>query len=177
MIVRPLQPTDAACYREIRRRALAEAPQFLGPLGEREATSELAELQARMAAYPGEGVHLFGSFVDEACVAVAGLNRSPNPKYAHKMFLWGMYVLPEHRGHSIGREILQELLAFARGHAGVRFVHLQVTSTNEPARALYLGHGFVCHGREPCALRLNDRDFDFELMQLSLENQGVSHPH
>jgi len=169
MIIRLLQPGDAACYQDIRRRALAEAPQFVGPLGEREAASDPAELTARMAAYPLEGIYLFGCLLDEDCVAVAGLNRSQNPKYAHKMFLWGMYVVPEYRGRSIAHRMLENLLAHAREQKGVRFVTLQVTATNEPAKALYRSHGFASYGIEPEALRLDGRCYDFEMMQLPLD--------
>ena len=170
MNIRLLEPSDAALYRRIRQQALAEAPQFVGPLGEREAGSDLADLQARLAAYPSEGVRVFGLFMADTCAAVAGLSRQPNPKYAHKLFLWGLYVLPDHRGRSVGRGLLQWLLDYARELPGVRFVALQVTKTNEPARALYLAHGFRRYGEEPAALLVDGRSFDFELMQLDLDH-------
>jgi ribosomal protein S18 acetylase RimI-like enzyme len=165
---RLLGPLDAPAYRSLRQRALAEAPQYVGPLGEREAMSSVEDLQTRLTAYPGEGVSMVGGFVDGICTAAAGLNRSLNHKYAHKMFLWGMYVLPEHRGCSLGRQLLEHLLALAREQAGVRFVQLQVTSTNDPAVSLYRRGGFVRYGLEPSALRLDGRDYDFALMQCEL---------
>jgi hypothetical protein len=62
MTIRLLRPSEAESYRDLRRRALAEAPQFVGPWGEREAASDLAELTGRLTAYPKEGIQVFGCF-------------------------------------------------------------------------------------------------------------------
>jgi ribosomal protein S18 acetylase RimI-like enzyme len=174
MIIRPLQPGDAAGYLALRRRALAEAPQFVGPLGEREAMGGMEELLDRLAAYPAEGTQVFGSFANEALAAAAGLNRSQNPRYSHKMFLWGMYVLPEYRRQACGRGLLEHLLDLARGRQGVRLVNLQVTAANEPAKAFYRRSGFASYGIEPVALQLDGQFYDFEMMQCVLARPASS---
>lgn len=52
-------------------------------------------------------------------------------------------VVPEHRGHGIGRAILLKALAgFAA--VGVRRVFLEVTARNEPAVRMYRALGFRC---------------------------------
>jgi ribosomal protein S18 acetylase RimI-like enzyme len=168
MLVRRLQSSDAAVYQKIRRHAVSDVPQFVGPLAEQEALCDLTELQSRMDAYEAEGVFLFGCFSDEQCVGVAALSRKLNPKYSHKVFFWGLYIPPEFRGRSIGRQLMEHLIAFARSLPGVRFAMLQVTTTNEPARALHQRFGFVSCGIEPRALFLDGRFYDFELMQMNL---------
>jgi ribosomal protein S18 acetylase RimI-like enzyme len=172
VVFRPLAPEDAEAYRAIRRSALVEAPQFVGPLAEREAGLELVELRSQLRAYPAQGIHVFGTFIAGDAAAVAAMTRKLDPKYAHKLFLWGMFVLPEFRGKSIGRRFLDHLLAFGRQQAGVRFINLQVTTTNTPARALYASRGFVSYGVEREALRLDAGSFDFEMMQLDLQQAG-----
>jgi L-amino acid N-acyltransferase YncA len=138
-------------------------------LAEQEALCNLAELQTRMDNYEAEGIFPFGCFVGEHLAGVAAFSRKSNPKYLHKVFFWGLYVLPEHRGHSVGRQLMEHRLAFASGLSGVRFATLQVTTTNEPARILHQRFGFVSCGVEPQALHLNGKFYDFELMQLELK--------
>jgi len=176
MIFRTLQPDDAVFYQFARRRALEELPQFVGPLAEREASMEVDELRRQLAAYPAQGVNVFGCFLNGEGAAVAAMTRKLDPKYAHKLFLWGMFVLPSYRRHSIGRCFLSHLVGFAQQQVGVQFITLQVTTTNAPARALYERNSFVSYGIEPCALLLNGAFLDFELMQLDLRAAVRSEP-
>lgn len=168
MVVRRLKSSDVTAYQQVRRHALKDVPQFVGPLAEQEALCDLAELQARMDNYEAEGVFPFGCFIGKDCAGVAAFCRKLNPKYSHKVFFWGLYVLPAYRGRSVGRQLMEHRIAFARGISGVRFATLQVTTTNEPARILHQRFGFVSCGIEPQALHLNGKFYDFELMQLDL---------
>jgi ribosomal protein S18 acetylase RimI-like enzyme len=170
MIVRRLQSSDAAIYQQIRRCALKDVPQFVGPLAEQEAVSDLSELCSRMERYESEGIFPFGCFLDGECAGVASLSRKLNPKYSHKVFFWGLYVLPAHRGRSVGRQLMEHRIAFARELPGVRFATLQVTTTNKPARILDQRFGFLSCGIEPQALHLDGKFYDFELMQLDLSD-------
>ena len=168
MTVRRLQPADAAIYHHLRQCALKDVPPFVGPLAENEAALELSELQSQMARYESDGIFSFGCFVENQCAGVAALSRKLNPKYSHKVFFWGLYVLPAYRGHSVGRRLMEHRIAFARSLPGVRFATLQVTTTNQPARLLHQRFGFVSCGLEPQALNLDGQFYDFELMQLDL---------
>src|SRR5262249_34783215 len=149
MSVRRLQSSDAVAYQHIRRCALKDVPQFVGPLAEQEALCDLPDLQHRMEHYESEGIFPFGCFSDNQWAGVAALSRKQNPKYSHKVFFWGLYVLPAFRGRSVGRLLMEHRIAFARALPGVRFATLQVTTTNEPAHALHQRFGFVSCGIEP----------------------------
>ena len=167
-VIRPIGPGDAGTYQLLRRTSLQEAPPLVGPRAEREARADLAALAALLEAYPREGVQAFGLFQDGECAAAAALARPADAKYAHKLFLWGMYVLPAHRGKSVGRRLLAHLVEYARGQAGVRRIALQVTTTNAAAKTLYGKFGFVTYGIEREAMRLGGESHDFELMELEL---------
>lgn len=52
-----------------------------------------------------------------------------------------LYVLPEFRGHGIGRRVLAQMRAEAR-RAGIRKLFLEVESFNRRAKALYARTGF-----------------------------------
>ena len=170
MVIRRLQSSDAMAYQQIRRHALKDVPQFVGPMAEQEANCDLAELQSRMADYEREGIFPFGCFLDGHCAGVAALSRKQNPKYSHKVFFWGLYILPEFRGRAIGRQLMEYRIAFARSLPGVRFATLQVTTTNEPARMLHQRFGFVSCGIEPQVLQLDGKFYDFESMQFDLNH-------
>ena len=168
--IRLLKSSDAMSYQRIRQCALKDVPQFVGPLAEQEALSELSELQERMENYETEGIYLFGCFLDGECAGVAALSRKLNPKYSHKVFFWGLYILPAYRRHSVGRRLMEHRIAFARNLPGVRFATLQVTTTNEPARILHRRFGFASCGIERQAMHLDGKFYDFELMQMDLNN-------
>jgi ribosomal protein S18 acetylase RimI-like enzyme len=168
-VVRLLEPSDAGVYQALRRSALVEVPEFVGPSAEREARCEAGELRARMVSHRAEGIYRFGCFVDGTCAGVAAQTQNPNPRYSHKVFFWGLYVAPAFRRQAVAGALMEHRLAFARSLPGVKFVMLQVTTSNHHSRRLHERHGFVSCGIEPGAMRLEDgRMFDFELMQLRL---------
>jgi len=175
MTIRPILSSDAAVYQRIRKCALKDVPQFVGPSAEREALSELSGLQSLLENYAAEGTYCFGCFSGSECAGVAAMSRRPNPKYSHKVFFWGLYVLPAYRGQSAGRLLMEHRIAFARNLPGVQFATLQVTTTNQPARILHQRFGFVSCGIEPQALHLDGKFYDFELMQLDL-NSPAAYP-
>lgn len=168
MSIRRIQVSDAAGYQTVRKAALKDVPQFVGPSAEQEAVCALSEMEARIQNEEAEGIYRFGVFLDGRCAGVAAMTRKLNPKYSHKVFFWGLYILPEFRGRSVGRKLMEERIVFARTLPGVRFATLQVTTTNEPARILHQRFGFVSCGIEPQAMCLDGKFYDFELMQLDL---------
>lgn len=58
--------------------------------------------------------------------------------YDDWVYLAGLYLVADHRGRGIGAEVLRRALA----EAGTLPVRLRVL-VNNPARSLYLRHGFV----------------------------------
>lgn len=173
MTIRRLQSSDAAAYQQIRRHALNEGPQFVGPMAEQEALCGLPELQSRLENYEAEGVFPFGCFLGDECAGVASLTRKLNPRYSHKVFFWGLYVMPPYRGRSVARQLTETRIAFARSLPGVRFVTLQVTTTNKASHTLHSSFNFVSCGIEPQALNINGIFYDFETMQLDLMNTAA----
>lgn len=78
--------------------------------------------------------------------------------------LGDLAVDPEHRGHGIGRTLLERSIEEARLR-GARSLYLEVRESNEAARALYDTAGFETVGRrtgyysgpreDACVMRLN----------------------
>jgi GNAT superfamily N-acetyltransferase len=59
-----------------------------------------------------------------------------------------LYVEPAHRGHGIGRMLVDQCVAFARG-AGYARMRLWTHTIQEAARKLYAGAGFTVVESEP----------------------------
>jgi putative hydrolases of HD superfamily len=142
MEIRWLGAGDEDLYREMRLRALADAPQAFASTLEREQaftpdvwTSRLTNDQSGNLLAVVDGTPLgmaTGLLEDPATVHVLG-----------------MWVAPEGRGRGVGRRLIETIADWAREHQA-RHIVLWVTETNEPARALYAKTGFVPTGdRQP----------------------------
>ncbi len=164
MTVRALGPADAAAYRVLRLRSLAESPEAFSR-SEAESEAVLAERFANV-----ENAFTLGAFAEGGELAgFVSFTRERGEKVAHKGFLTGMYVAPAWRGRGLGRRLCEELVGRVRALAGLEQLALGVAVTSGPARALYLSLGFAPYGVEPRALRVGGEYIDEELMVLMLD--------
>jgi GNAT superfamily N-acetyltransferase len=151
-VVVRLGPEDWEELREIRLRALADAPDAFGAV--------LAEVEAyddrvwrdRLATNNPTYV------VREATgtVAMAGGFAPPDSSVA---FVWGMWTAPAARGRGHSSALLHTVVTWARTIG--RTPHLHVTEGNDAARRLYVRHGFEPTGtweplREGSVLRIEE---------------------
>jgi GNAT superfamily N-acetyltransferase len=91
--------------------------------------------------------------------------------YRHEEYGWtlGMMVDEPHRGHGVGRALMETLFSWARGKK-IKRLSLLVFPHNERARALYRATGFVDKQRYPRDVaRRNGEYWDSILMQKVLE--------
>jgi ribosomal protein S18 acetylase RimI-like enzyme len=171
MHIRMLQADDAAAYRAVRRRALADHPEAFGTSVEEFDALTDAAIRRRLAGgQPENGV--LGGFVGGELVGIVYVGRSHRQKKRHRGEIAGMYVAPEHRGRGHGRALLDAALDHLRGLGGVEQVGLAVTVGNLPARRLYRTAGFVTWGVEPAYIRVGDTYHDVEWMVLTIAEGG-----
>lgn len=124
---------DWSAFREIRLRALADAPDAFGATVA-QAAAQPDETWRERAAGPGP---ILLVLEDGEPVAMGGAYA---PEGAHEAMVWGMWTAPEARGRGHAARILDELVAWCRARG--RDVLLHVTEGNDAARRLYLRHGF-----------------------------------
>lgn len=135
--VRPATVEDWAALREVRLRALADAPDAFGSTLAQVADRPEEEWRAALRRpWP-----LLLAHADGRPVAMGGLGAPDGSPDVH---VWGMWVAPEARGSGVGSRILADLLTRAR--ATGRRVVLDVTDGNDGARRLYERHGFAGTG-------------------------------
>jgi GNAT superfamily N-acetyltransferase len=158
-----LTPRDAAVYQELRLCALQESPAAFGSTYAEEVDRPLEVIEKRLA---DPRNHMFGAFdADGQLVGMATLRREERVRSEHKAFLFGMYVLPEHRRQGISRALLEAVISRAEG-VGIRQVNLTVNSRNRAAVLLYESCGFERFGLERDAFRIGDGFFDTAYMAL-----------
>lgn len=166
LTLRPLALADAATYRALRLRALAEFPDAFTSSAAEETNS--AEDWAAKRVRQRAGHVLLGAFVGDELAGTAGLERRPRAKERHKALLYGMFVAPEHGGRHIGRELVNEVVRIANTWPGLEQITLTVTRSNDRARRLYSEAGFVTFGVEHRALKVDATYHDKEHMVLFL---------
>lgn len=141
-----LQSADAAAFQALRLRGLQESPSSFASSVEEEAPLPLQTIAERLASQ-SDGV-VFGAFINNQLVGIAGLQREAQRKLAHKAFVWGVYVAPESRRQGVAEQLLRAAVEHARREFSVRQINLGVNTRNAPAIALYKRLGFVEFGLE-----------------------------
>ncbi|MFF5868136.1 GNAT family N-acetyltransferase [Pseudomonas sp. NPDC012596] len=68
------------------------------------------------------------------------------------LFIRELHLLPEHRGHGVGGQVLEVLATWA-AQRRLPLLRLMVFKSN-PARRLYLRHGFMEMGDDACFVRM-----------------------
>lgn len=163
-----LTRADVAAYRSLMLAAYASEPvAFTSTVTEREA------LPASWWASRVERHAIYGAFVSDDLVGVAGLRRSVGAKTSHKSTLFGMFVAPSSRGRGVGRALVEAVLDHARRAPSLRIVQLSVTASNHAAVSLYEACGFVGYGSEPFAVRTDDGYVTKRHMWLDLTERGA----
>ena len=135
VLVRETIPDDWQALRDIRLEALRDAPSAFGSTYEREVQcgddhwhNRIARGGTFLAFIPGaaEPAGLIGGYLEDPVTVE----------------LVSMYVRPGARGHGVGEALVAIVIDWARKRNATS-VHLWVTETNSPARALYERCGFT----------------------------------
>jgi RimJ/RimL family protein N-acetyltransferase len=164
--IRRLHPAEAGAFVAFRRAYLAAEPLSFASSPDSDFLGSPEEVRRQLTR--DDGSTILGAF-DDGLVGTSGIYREGRPKASHKMFIWGVYVLPSHRGGGLGRRLLDACLDHARSVAGVEIVHLGVTDAASAARRVYEGAGFRLWGSEPDALRHEGRSVAEHHYVLSLD--------
>jgi GNAT superfamily N-acetyltransferase len=152
--IRLLGPHDASAFQALRLQALRECPEAFGSTYAEDKTLPLEVIAERLTpTRTPVGQAVFGAFVEDELVGVAGCRQESKAKARHKGVVWGMYVRPPERGRGVGRGLLQHIITEARLWPDVERLVLTVVERAAAARHLYVAMGFITFGREPDGLR------------------------
>lgn len=157
-----LGPEHAGAFLALRLEALERHPCAFAAAHDEESEWSAADVAERLAHQA-----VFGGFVEDALVGVAGFATPALAKKRHKGLLWGVYVREGARGRGLGRALVARVIEHARSE--VVQLHAAVAIDNEVACGLYRDLGFVSYGIEPRGLKAGERYFDQALMVLMLD--------
>ena len=162
--VRLLAGSEWPLYRELRLRALANAPAAFGSTlaAEQERTDADWAWRLGLAATSGRDLPLLAE-VDGAPAGLAWAKFDASDGQLVNLFQ--MWVAPECRGQGAAAALLDEALAWARSRKA-RAMQLGVMDGNESARRLYERAGFVAAGA-PEPTRPGDARLE-QMMRLDL---------
>jgi GNAT superfamily N-acetyltransferase len=147
--VRRVGPAEAMALREVRLRALAQAPEAFAMDVAHESRHEPAHWEA-LAADDAEHVVLVAEDDDGHLAGMAGGHWRDRERGVAQ--LWGLWVDPALRGSGAGAALVRGILAWATG-AGARFVRLGVIDPGgEAVTVFYERLGFVALD-EPSPMR------------------------
>lgn len=167
MRIRPLNPEDAASFRELRLKALRDHPDAFGQSYEEAMNLSIEEMAERLK--PSPDAFILGAFDAEGrLMGMVGFYRETGVKKRHKGVIWGMYCRPECRGKGVGKALLAEAVSRAKGMEGLEMITLRVVSSNGAAKGLYASLGFWTWGKEPKSLKIGSLYVDQELMVLDV---------
>ena len=145
MRIRRLEPHEVALHRQVRLRALRDAPDAFGETA--------ADVEARPSSYweqltqsvtePGRHVMFLASEEDAICGSTYGLLDVESNDAGR---VGGTWVAPSHRRRGVGKALVDAVISWAREH-GFGRVRLWAPAASTAALALYRRAGFLETGR------------------------------
>jgi ribosomal protein S18 acetylase RimI-like enzyme len=168
--VRRLSDADAPALWALRLEALEREPSAYGSSPEEHRRTTPDQLAATLRATAPDSF-VVGAFVDGALRGMAGFSRDLRLKTRHRGVVWGVYIAADVRGRTLGRRMLEHLLAEVRATPGIEWIKLCVAADQIAARQLYASLGFQPIGVEHAAIKVGGRDIDEEHMELRVESR------
>jgi GNAT superfamily N-acetyltransferase len=142
--VRRIMEDDAELLRDIRLRALKDAPTAFGSTYAGESAFDAEEWQKRARHRSrSENDATFFAFDGEDCCGIIGcFRKTDEPTMAAIVSMW---VSPHARRKGVGKCLIETVEQWARGHQ-LSHLFLDVVSINTAAIAFYEKCGFHCTG-------------------------------
>jgi ribosomal protein S18 acetylase RimI-like enzyme len=140
--VRRVRADEVDPMRDLRLRALQDAPLAFGSTYAREAAFE-RELWQQRTRENAAGERSIAFVLEPWAGMAVGAIHDDEPGIAH---LYGMWVAPEARGAGAGRALVEAVIAWATERGATRLT-TSVEESNAMASALYTRAGFIDTGR------------------------------
>lgn len=165
IIIRKLQPHEAAIYREVRLACLKNVPQYFGSTYEEEVLNPKFMFETFIENGSPDHV-MFGAFDGERLIGITGFNRMARQRAMHRGEVVQVYVDANYRGQNIGEKLIRHVLEYAFTLDGIEQIQLSVIAGNQAAIKVYEKVGFKTFGVQPRYFKTGDTYMDQQFMQL-----------
>lgn len=98
---------------------------------------------------------VFGAFIDDTLVGIVQLDYIQHPTKKHKATVQSLYVTPNHRGNTLGHQLIQTLIQHAKNDKIEQLI-LAIASNNIQAKVFFNQFGFEFLATEEAARKVND---------------------
>lgn len=164
MIVRRLTSDDAADFRALRLRALADHPAAYGSTHADWCDTPVADFAQIL-----DKRDIFGLFPKAGALAgIAAFDRERGGNTRHRAFVTAVYVTPDLRRQDGASLLLDRIAEHARS-LGVLQLELHVARNNKAAFECYRRAGYAPFGTSPRAIRCSGKFIDEVLMVRQLD--------
>jgi ribosomal protein S18 acetylase RimI-like enzyme len=144
IVIEQITMGNVAVFKEVRLRALKEAPYAFGSTYAHEAQFDEAEWKRRAEKWRGErGIGFIAMDEGVACGIAGSFLVAEDATRAQLISMW---TAPTHRRKGVGQMLVSRVLEWAKSR-GARVLQLMVTSPNEGALRFYERLGFTRTGR------------------------------
>jgi ribosomal protein S18 acetylase RimI-like enzyme len=142
IVIERITPQTALVFKDVRLRALLDAPTAFGSTYAKESTLPDEEWMKRAVRWSSEGSAMFLAYEGEIACGIIGSFEEEDPQGAQVISMW---VDPGFRRAGVGKALIEAVVDWARSRA-VRELKLMVTSVNRGALAFYERMGFRMTG-------------------------------
>ena len=142
--IEPITSLNASLFKDVRLRALQDAPQAFGSTYAREVQFTDTEWMQRVERWNGASGIGFLAMDQEIARGIAGSFLDQHDATCAQLI--SMWTAPTHRQRGIGRLLVNAVVEWAGGR-NARSLLLMVTSNNESAIRFYERLGFAPTGR------------------------------
>lgn len=160
LLLRPLLQSDVQAYKTVRLSGLQLSPLSFGTSFEEENVHSDAFFARRLEQVNGNVV--FGAFNGSTLLGTAGMFRHERKAERHRGTLWGVYVMPEARGHQLGWALVERIVDHAARHVDI--LDAKVVTTNDVAKQIYSALSFKTYGVEVKSLFMQGQYLDQDLL-------------
>lgn len=163
IVIERITPQTALVFRDVRLRALLDAPTAFGSTYAKESMLPDEEWMKRAVRWSSEGSAMFLAYEGGAACGIIGSFEEENPQRGQVISMW---VDPGFRRAGVGKALIEAVVDWARSRA-VLELKLMVTSVNQGAIAFYEHLGFRMTGES--AVYPNDATItEYEMMRTVL---------
>lgn len=165
LIVKLLNKNDYLDYKAIRLEMLWEHPTSFG--------SSYNDIALKNDNFfknciTEEEVYIFGTFINNDLIGVAGLEIPNYEKVKHKGHIFGVYVKTQYQGKLIASKLIELIINFAKDK--IMYLELSCETSNFSAYKLYKKFNFEVTAIDKYSIKYENEFYDDYIMRLYLNS-------